>query len=421
MQKLNKKFYVGCYLLSNLGQFVFISLAMFLFPVPDPATSVIDFVLTMVGSLLAVLAFVVTLILAYKMWAAIQGLGARTSPGLALGLMFIPLFQLFWQFVVYWGWTKDYNKLRQQAERPLPGMPEGLALAACILPIIGTLSTAVSFIAYGLPRLGQSSTANPGLMASAAFQLLAAILTAALYSKVCDGVNALVDAGIEPQLPQAQYPPQDAKTSRMAIASLVLGICGYCTAGVTSLIGIILGIGSLTSINKSRGSLKGKGLAIAGIAVSGVSLFTMVIMLAVLIPTLGKVRTLAKTSNNARNVALFISLYARDHDDHFPPVDTWPQALEPYMAGHPDTLTSPAHPADGRAYAMNAKLDGLKTTDVSTDTVMLFECQFGSPPAGGPELLPQMPRGPKGYIIAFADGKAQSITPDAVEDLHWNP
>ena len=50
----------------------------------------------------------------------------------------------------------------------------------------------------------------------------------------------------------------------MAIASLILGICGFFC--VTPLIGLGLGIGALAQISKTRQA--GKGMAIAGIILS---------------------------------------------------------------------------------------------------------------------------------------------------------
>jgi len=60
--------------------------------------------------------------------------------------------------------------------------------------------------------------------------------------------------------------PVKARTSGLAIASLILGICGLPFA----VVGLIFGIVALHRINKSGGELKGRGLAIAGIVVSSV-------------------------------------------------------------------------------------------------------------------------------------------------------
>lgn len=60
------------------------------------------------------------------------------------------------------------------------------------------------------------------------------------------------------------YPQPPAGTNGLAIAALVLGICGFLLA--TPIIGLIFGIVSLSAVKKS--GQKGKGLAISGIVLS---------------------------------------------------------------------------------------------------------------------------------------------------------
>lgn len=110
---------------------------------------------------------IVMLVLYYKMWAAIQDGQARTTPGKAVGLLFVPFFNLYWAFQVIWGFAKDYNAYAQrhgiQAER----LPEGLFLAYIILcfltwiPVLGHVIMVVNFII--------------GLL---------------MVSKICDAINA---------------------------------------------------------------------------------------------------------------------------------------------------------------------------------------------------------------------------------------
>src|SRR6266852_5492001 len=47
-------------------------------------------------------AVVLTMSLWYRMWSAIQDGHARTTPGKAVGLMFVPLFNVYWMFVAFW-------------------------------------------------------------------------------------------------------------------------------------------------------------------------------------------------------------------------------------------------------------------------------------------------------------------------------
>ncbi|MBA4383965.1 MAG: hypothetical protein C0410_04460 [Anaerolinea sp.] len=52
---------------------------------------------------------VLLFILVYKFWQVIQDGAAPTSPGKAVGFMFIPLFNIYWWFVAYWGLSKGQN------------------------------------------------------------------------------------------------------------------------------------------------------------------------------------------------------------------------------------------------------------------------------------------------------------------------
>ena len=228
---------------------------------------------------------------------------------------------------------------------------------------------------------------------------------------------------------QSQGKPSGAaKTSGLAIASLILGILGFCTFGIAGIVGFILGIVGLIAISKSAGRLKGQGLAITGTVVSAVSLITLFIalLMAILMPALAGARHTAKvvvSLNNAKQLCLAFIMYCGDNNGQFPPADNWPQALVPYLGGSKDIFTSPFDPHAGRAYAMNARLNGKKLSEIPNlaRTVLLFEARFGSVPAGGQELLPTKPRGIGGYVIGFVDGHVECVTPERLDELIWSP
>jgi hypothetical protein len=108
------------------------------------------------------------LVLWYKSWAAIQDGQARTTPGKAIGFLFIPIFDFYWLFQAVWGLAKDFNAYLQRNSIPAPRLPEGLFLAYCILCF-------TSWIPYlGLVLL----VAN-------------CIIVLIMVSALCDGINAL--------------------------------------------------------------------------------------------------------------------------------------------------------------------------------------------------------------------------------------
>ncbi|MGB2754284.1 MAG: DUF4190 domain-containing protein [Phycisphaerae bacterium] len=88
--------------------------------------------------------------------------------------------------------------------------------------------------------------------------------------------------GVEPSRPTAPAPAP--KTSGHAIAGLLVGLGGLCTCGVGGIVGLVLSIVALKKIDASRGTLGGRGLAIAGIIASAVCiLIGLVIGLSVLV------------------------------------------------------------------------------------------------------------------------------------------
>lgn len=60
--------------------------------------------------------------------------------------------------------------------------------------------------------------------------------------------------------------------NRKARVALTLSILGFCLAGITSIIGIILGIIALKEIDASGGTQTGRGRAISAIVVGGLIL-----------------------------------------------------------------------------------------------------------------------------------------------------
>jgi hypothetical protein len=73
------------------------------------------------------------------------------------------------------------------------------------------------------------------------------------------------------------------KTSRSAIASLILGVLGFVIPVILSLSGLILGIVGLIHIKKGSGQITGQGVAIAGIAVSCITLVWSILIVLLLL------------------------------------------------------------------------------------------------------------------------------------------
>jgi hypothetical protein len=217
-----------------------------------------------------------------------------------------------------------------------------------------------------------------------------------------------------------------AKTSGLAITSLILGALGFC--GITAVAGLILGIIAMVKINKSNGRLKGSGLAIAGVCLSGVMLLLSVMLSAMMLPALAKAKDKAQTINcvnNMKQLALAVRIYSGDNNDQFPPATTWCDAIHNEV-GSERVFKCPVAVAkvgsnERSHYAFNSKLGGLNETNVSPETVMIFETTGGWNVNGGRELLVTPSRHGRKYIVALADGSVQQITEEQLNTLRWEP
>ncbi len=123
------------------------------------------------------------------------------------------------------------------------------------------------------------------------------------------------------RLPAVPTPPpsESVNTSGWAIASLVCGVLGFLC--LPALAGVALGIVALVKIDRSRGQLRGRGLAIAGICVSGLMLIAIVLS-AMLLPALSRAKARAMEINcvsNLKQIDLAARIYASDHQEVFPP------------------------------------------------------------------------------------------------------
>lgn len=229
-------------------------------------------------------------------------------------------------------------------------------------------------------------------------------------------------AGVPGAPPPLPVTPTEARTSGMAVASLVLGILGLC--GITALAGLILGIISLREINRSGGRLSGQGLAIAGICVSGfMLLFSIPVMAGLSLPALAKAKERAQTINcvnNMKQLALAIRVYAVDHSDLLPLAATWCDAIQGEV-GSPKVFQCPSEPGQRCSYAFNAKLDGKKDGEINPQTVLLFESDAGWNGTGGADRLRPHKHSRRSVNVAFADGSVQQLPRSKLGTLRWEP
>lgn len=73
-----------------------------------------------------------------RLWKALQHGRARTTPGKAVGLLFVPFFNLYWIFVAIYGLAQDWNRItsRYTDLSRGPKLNEGMFLAYCCCSIL---------------------------------------------------------------------------------------------------------------------------------------------------------------------------------------------------------------------------------------------------------------------------------------------
>ena len=216
----------------------------------------------------------------------------------------------------------------------------------------------------------------------------------------------------------------DTRPSVLALTSLLLGFLGFCTAGVTGLIGFVLGLTAVIRIPRSEGQVGGYGVAVAGLSVSAVSMIAgpvlTLLVVSIAAPSLAGAR---QTAQNAKSMMVLRELgavtrtYVHQDGRTLPPGDEWVAVLGGYAAGITALITPDGEPI----YAMNRNVGGRRIEDIATPsrTVLFFEVERGSPPAGGPELLPARPAFIGGYAIVFVDGHTENVRRDRVAGLIW--
>lgn len=113
-----------------------ISLILGYIPVRSNEAAKLSLYLIIVGFSGLILAYIYSLIALYRCWSILQKFGVRTTPGKAVGFLFIPFYNLYWPFVAINGLAKDANLFLRQRKIYSKNISEDLSLAICIICLI---------------------------------------------------------------------------------------------------------------------------------------------------------------------------------------------------------------------------------------------------------------------------------------------
>jgi len=220
-------------------------------------------------------------------------------------------------------------------------------------------------------------------------------------------------------------------TTGYAVASLILGVLSLCSAGLTAILGLILGIVALARIGSSGGRLRGRGLAIGGIGTSVLGLLLGLMVCGVLVALMAvadrgtgraefemHVRTGPAPGRMAAAVDQMLDAsraYADAHDGRLPEAEAFPRGLEPFLGRG---VRMPR----GRTVAMNVHVAGRRLADLPDPgrTVVLFETSAGCDRVGGPDLAKPAP-GQDTVVVGFADGRVDLVRVGELDRLIWRP
>ncbi len=102
----------------------------------------------------------------HRAWSCLRHAAPRTTPGKAVGFLFIPFFNLYWLFVAFHGLAKDWNRTMDSYPdlAPAPRFGKGAFLTFCIGSIV--------------------------------FPPLAFVMLFPVYKSICDGINHMHSRGL---------------------------------------------------------------------------------------------------------------------------------------------------------------------------------------------------------------------------------
>ena len=214
------------------------------------------------------------------------------------------------------------------------------------------------------------------------------------------------------------------RTSRAAVASLVLGLLAPCTCWLACPVGLVLGIAGVRAVRRGGGRVKGRGLAIAGIVLAAIGLLFALALWAVVVPAAVREVRRAKEAEALETMRVLCHgsyLYASEHDGRLPPAEGWEAALQAGGCVPWDHLRDRTNPLAWPWYALNRHMAGRTLAGIArpAETVLFFECRSGSPPTAGPEALPGWQPGPGGYVIGFCNGHVEAVPKEDLGRLVW--
>jgi prepilin-type processing-associated H-X9-DG protein len=234
-----------------------------------------------------------------------------------------------------------------------------------------------------------------------------------------------------PPIPQIPEQPTSVPVQNcgLATASLVFGLLGFCTVGLSGIVGLILGIRANRKIRDSHGQLGGSGMATAGIIVSAIMLAGILPMAAIfgaiLFPICMASQEKAKQTtcaNNLKQLSSALMAYNTDWSGRYPPKDAWCDVTIPYIEKYQKVFPAtysvyscPSLLSSRSGYAYNKAMNKISVADIDRPSysVMLFDSSGGWNQSGGFDLFDY--RHNDKANVAYADGHIKPVSPEELK------
>lgn len=166
------------------------------------ALSLLGSLLSFLGGCAYIVGVVFFYIALYKTWALLAANGTvSTTPGKAVGFIFIPGFALYWNFVAHYKLSLHFNALVRDRKYPVKPLSEKLFFARALLPavlVVGVIVLIVVMIGgvVNLIAMGQSLPTDnfPAMMVAILSHLAPALVVLALVCllNLADSIIAIV-------------------------------------------------------------------------------------------------------------------------------------------------------------------------------------------------------------------------------------
>jgi len=132
---LDKPFFLSSLLVAPL----FLIMAAVLTSDQGVIDQVFDTVLLLIGLCALLYIGFVTCFFVYKIWSIIPPDSADITPAKAVGFLFIPLFNMYWVFQVFWGFSHRYNRFVRESYPNAPVVPENFFLGFSVLAVLSVI------------------------------------------------------------------------------------------------------------------------------------------------------------------------------------------------------------------------------------------------------------------------------------------